>query len=319
MRSRLIVFLFCSVIIPATVGGQAFAHTANQSQSGSSKDVDAANKKGDDALKASKNAEAIDAYKQALAADPNDDHALNGLAVAYNRSGDRAKALETMKRRLEVPGQSPSVKARTLQDIALLCWDEADMRLARQTGSGQAKPEEVQMISQLVAHGAASAQTATQIAPKSAKAFSLLNLLDRTAASLETDPAKQKELMAKADDALRSSIQFYEASPQQQQSSDMFAAPMVSTIGASGDASVKIAQPTKKSVPDSLKNAKGITVTVEAFVGRDGKVSLCRAVTASGQLGDTAVEAVRHWEFQPSSFDGHPVQTVVVVSFPEAK
>jgi hypothetical protein len=316
IRLNLVLFVLFVILLPVGLGLSASAHQAQ-----GSKDADAAIKKGDDLYKAGKYIEAIEAYKQALVSDPNNDHALNYIGVAYSKVGDRAAAREAMKRRLDIPGQTPSIKARTLQDIAVLCWDESDLRLARQwaLGADKAKPEETQLIAKLVAEGADSAQKAIAIAPKSAKAFSLLNLLDRTAASMEQDPAKQKELIGKADEALRQSIQFYDASPQQQQSNDLFAAPMISAASAASDTSIKLGDATKKVVPDSLKNVKGISVAVEVFIGRDGKVSLSRPVSSSGNLGDAALEAVRHWEFQPTSFDGHAVQTVELVTFPEKK
>ncbi|HUK91973.1 MAG TPA: tetratricopeptide repeat protein [Blastocatellia bacterium] len=315
MRARFNPILLTLTVL-MLIGGfslPASAHQADQTK------ADGATKKGDDLYKAGKYHDAIDAYKQALAADASNDHALNYIGLCYNKLGDRPSAREWMRRRADMPGQSASIKSRALQDLALLYWDEADLRLARLAAAASDKPnpDETQLITKLIAEGADSAVKAIAIAPKSAKAYSLLNLLIRCAASMETDEARRKELLGKADAALAQSIQFYEASPQQQQSGDMFVAPMISASSAAGNSAFKLCEATKKDVPDSLKNPKGIVVAVEVFVGRDGKVNMVRPVSSSGALGDAAVAAINHWEFQPSSYNGHPVQTVEVVTFPE--
>jgi hypothetical protein len=274
---------------------------------------DSSAKKGDELFEAKKYRDAIDAYKDAVAKDPNNEHALMRAAGAYSNIGDLASARDWMKRAVDVPNQGPSTKSRALTELAVLNWDEADIRLA-----GGLKPADTAVVGKLVADGIDSAQKALALAPKSAKAFNMLNLLDRTAAAMEQDPEKQKELLSKADDALRQSLQCYEGSAIQQQYStnDKLVNPMVSGLGADKDSLVKIGDATKKQVPDALKDTKGVPVVIEAFVNRDGKVILLRLVSGPGKLGEAAVEALHHWEFQPSTFEGHPVQTLQLVTFP---
>src|SRR5215467_9930347 len=135
------------------------------------KDAEPAIKKGDDLFKAGKYQDAIQAYKDALGRDPNNDHVIEYTVLSYNRMGDREQARSWMKRRLEIPGQTPSIKARVLTDLALLYWDEARNDFLRASASGdKVKPEDAATIGKLVAGGTESAQKATTIAPRSAKA-----------------------------------------------------------------------------------------------------------------------------------------------------
>jgi tetratricopeptide (TPR) repeat protein len=281
------------------------------------KDPEPANQKGDDLFKAGKYHEAIQAYKDALGKDPNNDHAMEFTILSYNKIGDREQARSWMRRRLEIPAQTPSIKARVLTDLALLYWDEARNDLLRAFASGdKLKPEDAATIGKLVADGTDSAQKAAAIAPRSAKAFNLLNLLNRVQADVEQDSSKQKELISRADEALRHSIEFYEGSTQQQQSHDVFTAPTVSLWAGKNPGGVKIGQATKQAMPDAVKNAKEGPVSVEIMVGMNGKVLWPRLINAPGKTGEAVVAAARQWEFEPSTFEGHNVQVIEVISFP---
>jgi len=282
----------------------------------SSKDLEPAIRKGDDLFKAGKYNEAIQAYKDGLDKDPNNDHLIEYTVLSYNRLGDREQARTWMKRRLDVPGQTPSIKARVLTDLALLYWDEARSDFLRSSAGGEKiKPEDASIIEKLVTDGADSAQKAVTIAPRSAKAFNLLNLLKRTQAEIEQNGSKQQELIAKADEALRHSIEFYEASAAQQQARDMFAAPTVSVPAGQGAQGLKLGQ-AKKLALGNLQGAKGAPVSVEVLVGIDGKVLYPRVVSVPAKMGDTAMAAAKQWEFEPSTFEGHAVQVIELISFP---
>jgi tetratricopeptide (TPR) repeat protein len=284
--------------------------------SGQGKDIETAIKKADDLFKAGKYNDAIQAYKDALARDPNNDHVMEYTVLSYNKMGDREQARSWMKRRLEIPGQTPSIKARVLTDLALLYWDEARSDFLRSKAGGEkTKPEDTSTIEKLVTDGTDSAQKAVAIAPKSAKAFNLLNLLERVQAEIEQDGSKQKDLIAKADEALRHSIGFYEASSQQQQAHDMFAAPTVSVPAGQKAEGLKLGQARKLGF-GSLQGAKGAPLSVEVLVGLDGKVLYPRVVSAPAKMGDAAVAAARQWEFEPSTFEGHVVQVIELISFP---
>jgi len=305
-----------SAIIAITfVLGSAFGRVGLQGQA-SSKDLEPAIKKGDDLFKAGKYPEALQQYKEVLNRDPNNDHVIEYTTLSYNRMGDREQARSWMKRRLEIPDQTPSIKARVLTDLALLYWDEARSNFLRSAaGREKIKAEDAGVIMKLVADGTDSAQKAVTIAPRSAKAFNLLNLLQRVQAEIEQDGSKQKDLIAKADEALRHSIGFYEASTQQQQAHDMFAAPTVSVPAGQGAEGLKLGQ-AKKLGFGNLRSANGSTVAVEVLVGIDGKVLYPRVVSAPPKIGDAAIAAARQWEFEPSTFEGHSVQVIEMISFP---
>jgi tetratricopeptide (TPR) repeat protein len=270
-------------------------------------------KKADELYEAHRYREAIELYKEVVNRDPNNDHAIGRIGYAFNRLNDRESARQWMKRRVEIPGQSPSVKAQVLTDIALLYWDQADMEIATRQVSNK---EDSAATDELLAEGIESAQKAIAIAPRSAKAFNLLNLLYRASASQETDQAKQKELIAKADEALRQAIKFFESLPQQQ-SADLMLAPTISMIkGVDYGQVVKLGAATKKPVPDAFRDAKGAQVVVELFIGRDGKVRLPRLIAGQGKLIEAALSAARNWEFEPTTFEGHPIQVIEIITFP---
>src|SRR5215471_14089303 len=305
-----------SAIIAITfVLGSAFGRVGLQGQA-SSKDLEPAIKKGDDLFKAGKYPEALQQYKEVLNRDPNNDHVIEYTTLSYNRMGDREQARSWMKRRLEVPSQTPSIKARVLTDLALLYWDEARGNFLRSSAGGEkAKAEDLATIQKLVADGTDSAQKAVAIAPRSAKAFNLLNLLDRVQAELEQDGSKQKDSIARADEALRHSIEFYEASVQQQQAHDMFGVPTVSVPAGQSAEGLKLGQAQKLGL-GNVRGTGGSTVAVEVLVGVDGKVLYPRVVSAPAKTGDAAIAAAKQWEFEPSTFEGHVVQVIEMISFP---
>lgn len=275
-------------------------------------------KKGGDLFKASKFKEAIEAYKEALVQDPNNDQAVSYIGYSYNKLRDNEQARLWMKKRLELPGQTPSRRAQVLTDITLLYWDEAHMDIASRMASGgkHSKPEDMLIARKLLTDGIDSAQKAVAIAPRSVKGFNLLNLLYRASAATETDSATRAELRTKADAALRKSVEFFEAAPQQP-SNDLWAVPTLSAInGTDVGNGVHFGSATKKASSDALKDVKEGAAVVEVVVGRDGKVRLPRVLAGMGKLGDAALAAARQWEFEPTTFEGHTVQVIETISFP---
>ena len=223
-----------------------------------------------------------------------------------------------MTRRVEIPGQTAPKKAQILTDITLLYWDEAHMDIASRlaAGSKNAKPEDVASAKKMLTAGIESGQKAVAIAPRSVKGFNLLNLLYRASAATEPDAAIRTDLIAKADAALRKSLDIFEATPQQP-SADLWVVPTLSAInGTDLGQSVHFGSATKKTSPDALKGAKEGAVVIEVIVGRDGKVRLPRLLAGQGKLGEAAVAAARQWEFEPSTFEGHAVQVIQSVSLP---
>jgi tetratricopeptide (TPR) repeat protein len=275
-------------------------------------------KKGDDLYKANKFKEAIEAYREALAQDASNDHAISYIGYSYNKLHDNEQSRLWMKKRLELPGQTPSRKAQILTDITLLYWDEAHMDIAGRVASGgkSLKPEDTLTARKLLADGIESGQKAVAIAPRSVRAFNLLNLLYRESAANETDSATRDQLITRADEALRKSVEFFEAVPQQP-SNDIWVVPTLSVINGTGmGQGVRFGVATKKTSSDALKDVKEGAAVIEVVVGRDGKVRLPRLLVGLGKLGDAALAAARQWEFEPTTFEGHAVQVIETISFP---
>ena len=306
------LFVFATALIVS------FALVALAQQPPANEKLDDLLKKGGDLYKASKFKEAIEVYKEALTQDPNNDQAVSYIGYSYNKLRENEQARIWMKRRLELPEQSPSRKAQILTDITLLYWDEAHMDIASRMASGSkhSKPEDNVIAKKLLTDGIDSGQKAVAIAPRSVKAFNLLNLLYRTSAATETDAATRADLLVKADVALRKSVEFFEAIPQQP-SNDIWVVPTLSAInGTNLGQGVHFGSATKKASADALKDAKEGSAVVEVVVGKDGKVRLPRVLAGMGKLGDAALAAARQWEFEPTTFEGHTVQAIETISFP---
>jgi tetratricopeptide (TPR) repeat protein len=298
-----------ALIIVITALACATAAPARKAQQGGTEELV---KKADDLYKAGKFREAIEAYKEVLAKDANNDQAIAYIGYSYNRLGDKESARQWMKRRVEMPGQTPSRKSMTLVDMALLYWDEAHLQIAASRAASLSPRSEGTM--KMISEGIETAQKAVAIAPRSAKGFNLLNLLYRTSAAAEQDPAKQKELLTSADNALRQSIQIYEAIANPP-TNDLFIIPTIMTIpGVDLGPAVKGGQAIKKASPDVMKDIKE-PVEVEVLVGRDGRARFHRIVRGQGKSGEAALAVARQWEFEPATFEGHPVQILYVINF----
>lgn len=306
-----------ALAIIAIISALSFASAARQTQPDQGK-LNESLKKADDLYKAGKFKEAIDAYKEVLNEDPNNDQAVGYIAYSFNKLHDPEQARNWMKRRADLPGQTPSRKAQVLTDVTLLYWDEAHLNVATRLAAGikNLKPDEVETVKKLFVEGIDSGLKAVAVAPRSVKAFNLLNLLYRANAVIETDAAAKTDLLAKADDALRKSIQFYEAIPQLQQSPDLWVAPTLSAINGTELGPAAHFGASKKNPADVLKDAKEGPVVVEVLVGRDGKVRFERVLSGQGKSGEVALGAAHQWEFQPSTFEGHTVQVIETISFP---
>ncbi|HJZ68462.1 MAG TPA: energy transducer TonB [Blastocatellia bacterium] len=312
------VSLFVLTLAIAALISMSPAKTFSHAQPAGQGKVDELLKKGDDLYKAGKFKEAIDAYKEVLAQDANNDRAIAYIAFSYYRLHDNEQARQWMKRRVEIPGLSPSTKNQVLTDMTLLYWDDAHLRIATRLAAGTKTltSEETVAVKKLLTEGIDSAQKAVTIAPRSVKGFNLLNLLYRASAAIEGDGTARTDLLSKADAALRKSVEIFEANPQQQ-TSDLWTVPTISTVNGNdlGQA-VHLGAATKKTSADGLKDAKEGEAVVEVVVGRDGKVRLPRALSGQGKLSEAAVSAARQWEFEPSTFEGHAVQVIETISFP---
>ena len=56
------------------------------------------------------------------------------------------------------------------------------------------------------------------------------------------------------------------------------------------------------------------TVILEAIVGESGRVIAARVVKSIPVFDQSALYAVRQWEFQPTAVDGQPVRVLITVT-----
>ena len=68
--------------------------------------------------------------------------------------------------------------------------------------------------------------------------------------------------------------------------------------------------------PEAAKGIEG-TVLLDAVIDRDGAITDLSARTGHPWLAESAVEAVRHWRYRPTTVNGTPVeiQTEIEVTF----
>jgi protein TonB len=55
-------------------------------------------------------------------------------------------------------------------------------------------------------------------------------------------------------------------------------------------------------------------VTIEAIITRDGTVSQARITGSSSLFDDSAIGAVRQWQFTPTLLNGMPVEVLMTVT-----
>ena len=85
----------------------------------------------------------------------------------------------------------------------------------------------------------------------------------------------------------------------------------------------QIKPPTKtkdvKPIYPAIARSAGVTgsVTIEATIGEDGKVSDAKVVRSVALLDQAALDAVRQWEYMPTLLNGVPVPvlTTITVNF----
>jgi len=124
-------------------------------------------------------------YLKAREVRPNDPMVYMRLAGFYNQQGDFEKTIEAVTERTKVEPNNPEA----FQTLATYYWDKAyrDFRL-----SDKEKMQYVQS-------GIEAVDKALAIKDDYMEAVAYKNLLLRLQANLETDPARQKQLLAEAD------------------------------------------------------------------------------------------------------------------------
>jgi len=150
---------------------------------------------------------------------------------------------------------------------------------------------------------------ALALKPEYVDALIYKNLLLRSRASLETDPAKQEQLMLEADKLRDQALKL-------KQARDAWDAVPANAVRVGGG----IAPPTKiKNVnpvypADALAARVAGVVIIEAVIGPDGKVLDARVLRSIPLLDQAALDAVRQWEFTPTLLNGTAVPVVMTAT-----
>jgi TonB family protein len=240
-----------------------------------------------------KNAERT--FLELTRARPQDPKAFLQLAGYYNRHGQFEKTIAALEKRAQLEPASPEGP----YTLATYYWDKA----YRDKSLDEAQKRD------FVAKGMEQADRAIQMKPDYVDALTYKNLLLRLQATIETDPAVQKDLIAEADKLRDQAIKIRDA----QNKWDEVPTNAVRVGGG-------VAPPTKvKHVapvypPDALAARVAGVVIIEAVIGEDGKVRAARVLRSIPMLDGAALEAVKQWEFTPTQLNGVAVPVVMTVT-----
>ena len=135
------------------------------------------------------------------------------------------------------------------------------------------------------------------------------NLLLRSQATLETNPAKQQQLIAEADVLRYQAVKLKSAQ-------NAWAAVPPNAVRVGGN----IAPPTKvkdvKPVYPALAQSARVqgVVIIEGVIGPDGRVLAARVIRSIPLLDQAALEAFTQWEFTPTLLDGVAMPVVITAT-----
>jgi tetratricopeptide (TPR) repeat protein len=138
-------------------------------------------------LQADKYDEAINFYQQRLQQDPKDTKAIQSIASMYFKKNDFQKGFEWLEKRTAIEPNNPEAYVM----IGVQAWDR----------SYHYPDIDPALRAQIVDKGIAAVEKALKLPGDEGKfdALTYINLLYREKAKIETDPAKQAELIATAD------------------------------------------------------------------------------------------------------------------------
>jgi len=131
--------------------------------------------------------EAVSFYQQMLQENPNDAKAMSSLASIYFKRGDFNGGVAWLEKR--IAAEPPEVRPEVYHLIGAQAWDRSYNYL-------DLGPVE---RAQIVEQGLQALNKAVELRPDYFEAISYINLLYREKAKMETDPVKQQEYMATAD------------------------------------------------------------------------------------------------------------------------
>lgn len=130
--------------------------------------------------------EALAFYQNLLEKNPRDTKAMESMANLYFQKADFAHGVEMMEKSMQISG--PDKKSYEL--IAAQAWDKAH-------NFPDLTPEQRQAV---INQGIDAANKSIAIDPNYVEGLTYINLLYREQAKIETDPAKAKDDIAKADE-----------------------------------------------------------------------------------------------------------------------
>jgi TonB family protein len=234
-------------------------------------------------------------YLELMKAQAKDPKAFLIAAGFYNRRGEFDKTIAALSQRAQLEPTNPEGP----YTLATYYWDKAyrDKTL-----------DEVQKR-EFIGKGLEQADRAVQMKPDYMEALTYKNLLLRLQATIETDPAVQKDLIAEADKLRDQAIKIRDA----QNKWDAVPANAV-RIGGGIQPPTKTKNVSPVYPPDALAARVAGVVIIEAVIGEDGKVRAARVRRSIPLLDPAALEAVRQWEFTPTLLNGAPVPVVMTAT-----
>lgn len=131
--------------------------------------------------------EAVSFYQQMLQENPKDAKAMASLASIYFKKGDFDRGVAWLEKR--ITAEPPEVRPEIYHLIGAQAWDRS---------YNYPDIDPVQRA-QIVERGLQALNKALELRPDYFEAISYINLLYREKAKMETDPVKQQEYMATAD------------------------------------------------------------------------------------------------------------------------
>jgi TonB family protein len=263
-------------------------------------------------------ADAESTLLKARAESPSSKDVVLALAAFYNRQGDFDKTIAALEAAAQLTPEDP----QGYQILATYYWEKAfkDHRLL--------PAEQYTYIMQ----GIAATDRALALKPDYMEALTYKNLLLRLRANLETDPAQKQQLIAEADALRNTAIDLNRSRmlinggnqgvmvgpglppppPPPPPASSGGMAPL--RVGGNIKAPTKI-KDVRAVYPEDAK-AAGISgvVILEAVIDPAGRVSAANVLRSIPTLDQAAVDAVRQWEFTPTTLNGVAVPIIMTVT-----
>jgi TonB family protein len=240
---------------------------------------------------------------------PSDKDAAVALALYYSRNG----AFEQTIAALETVAQLDATNPQAFLAIGTRYWDKVS--------SDKALPPSQQL--NYIMEAVSAADRALALDADHIQALSFKSLLLKHRATLETDPAQIKQLVAEAVALRNRTLEINKA-----QGGRPMPNPSASrrTMGPAGVPGAPVRVGGNISVPAKVRDVKPIyppeaqsagiqgIVILETTVGADGRVSDAKVLRSIPLLDQAALDAVRQWEYTPTSLNGVAVPVIMTVT-----